>query len=267
MQLDKIYEYIGSNSQRFIDDLVRLVRQPSVSARKEGMQECAEIVEEMMKEIGFSTRIIPEEEGNPVVFGEIRSKSSKKTLLFYDHYDVQPPEPLEEWIYDPFSGEVHDGKIYGRGTSDNKGNIVSRLKAIQAFLETTGSVPINIKFVIEGEEEIGSPNLEPVIQANKDLFSADAAIWEFGGTDRKGRPRVYLGLKGVLSIELKAKGASRDAHSASAPLIPNPAWRLVWALNAMKDKQDKILIDGFYDRIEPPSAEEVGYLKEIPFEE
>ena len=156
MPLDKIYEYIDSNSQRFIDDLVRLVRQPSVSARKEGMQECAEIVEEMMKEIGISTRIIPEEEGNPVVFGEIRSKLSKKTLLFYDHYDVQPPEPLEEWIYDPFSGEVHDGKIYGRGTSDNKGNIVSRLKAIQAFLETTGSVPINIKFVIEGEEEIGS---------------------------------------------------------------------------------------------------------------
>ena len=267
MQLDKVYEYIDFNSQRFIDDLVRLVRQPSISARKEGMRECAEIVDEMMREIGISTRIIPEEEGNPVVYGEIKSKSSQKTLLFYDHYDVQPPEPLEEWICDPFSGEIRDRKIYGRGVADNKGNIVSRLKAIQAFLKTVGSVPVNIKFLIEGEEEIGSPHLAPVIQANKDLFSADAAIWEFGGTDRHGRPCIYLGLKGVLSVELRAKGAARDVHSANAPLIPNPAWHLVWALNTLKNEQDKILIDGFYDRVEAPSAEEGGYLKEIPFEE
>ncbi|MFQ5758734.1 MAG: M20/M25/M40 family metallo-hydrolase, partial [Candidatus Bathyarchaeia archaeon] len=115
MQLDKVYEYIDSNSQSFIADLVQLVKQPSVSARKEGMQESAEIVEEMMRDVGISTKIIPEEEGNPVVYGEIKSKSSKKTLLFYDHYDVQPPEPLEEWICDPFSSEIRDGKIYGRG--------------------------------------------------------------------------------------------------------------------------------------------------------
>ncbi len=267
MQLDRVYEYIDSNSQGFIDDLARLVRQPSVSARREGMQECAEIVEEMMREIGLSTRIIPEEEGNPVVYGEIRSKSSKKTLLFYDHYDVQPPEPLEEWICDPFSGEIRDGRIYGRGAADNKGNIVSRLKAVQAFLESVGSVPVNIKFVIEGEEEIGSPHLAPIIQANKELFSADAAIWEFGGTDRHGRPCVYLGLKGVLSVELRATGATRDVHSANAPLIPNPAWRLVWALNTLKNEQEQILIDGFYDRVEPPSAEETRCIKEIPFEE
>ena len=267
MQLDKIYEYIDSNSQRFINDLARLVRQPSVSARKEGLEECAEIVEEMMKEAGISTRVIPEEEGNPVVYGEIRSKSSKKTLLFYDHYDVQPPDPLEEWTYSPFSGEVQGGKIYGRGAADNKGNIVSRLKAIQAFLKTVGSVPVNIKFVIEGEEEIGSPHLAPVIRANKDLFSADAAIWEFGGTDREGRPCIYLGLKGVLSVEMRAKAASRDVHSANAPLIPNPAWRLVWALNSLKDTEDRILINGFYDRVEPPSAEEARRLEEIPLEE
>jgi len=267
MQLDRVYEYIDSNSQRFIQDLVRLVKQPSVSARKEGMQECAEIVDEMMRDIGISTRIIPEEEGNPVVYGEIKSKSSQKTLLFYDHYDVQPPEPLEEWICDPFEGKIQDGKIYGRGAADNKGNIISRLEAVQAFVETTRDVPVNIKFVIEGEEEIGSPHLAPVIQANKDLFSADAAIWEFGGTDRKGRPCIYLGLKGVLSVELRAEGASRDVHSANAPLIPNPAWRLVWALNTLKNGKDKILIDGFYDKVEPPSAEELRYAKEIPFEE
>jgi acetylornithine deacetylase/succinyl-diaminopimelate desuccinylase-like protein len=243
------------------------VKQPSVSARREGIEECARIVEQMMKNVGLSTLIIPEAQGNPVVYGEIKSRSSQKTLLFYNHYDVQPHEPLEEWTCDPYSGEIRDGKIYGRGVSDNKGNIVSRLKAVQAFMETAGDVPVNIKFVVEGEEEIGSPHLAPVIQKHKNLLSADAAIWEFGGTDRKGRPTIHLGLKGVLSVELKAKGAARDVHSANAPLIPNPAWRLVWTLNCLKNEKDEILIRGFYDDVEPPSVEEIKYVEKIPFEQ
>ncbi len=267
MSLEKIFNYIDANYEKFIKDLVRLVKQPSVSAKKEGLKECAEIVERMMKEVGLSTKIIPEKDGNPVVFGEIKGKKAKKTLLFYDHYDVQPPEPLEEWICDPFSGVIRDGKIYGRGVSDNKGDFVLRLKAVQAFLETEDSLPVNIKFVIEGEEEIGSIHLLEVIEKNKELFSADAAIWEFGETDRHGRPRIYLGLKGVLSVELRAKGASRDVHSSNAPLIPNPAWRLVWALNTLKNEKDEILIEGFYDDVKKPSAEEIAYVKKIPFEE
>ncbi|MGD8506267.1 MAG: M20/M25/M40 family metallo-hydrolase [Candidatus Bathyarchaeota archaeon] len=267
MQLKKVYAYIDTNQQEFVNDLVQLVKQPSVSARNEGIEECAKIVEEMMKNVGLSTLMIPEAQGNPVVYGEIKSKSSRKTLLFYNHYDVQPPEPLEEWICDPYSGEIRDGKIYGRGVSDNKGNLVSRLKAVQAFLETTGDVPVNIKFVVEGEEEIGSPHLAPIIQKHKNLFSADAAIWEFGGTDRRGRPTIYLGLKGVLSVELRARGAARDVHSANAPLVPNPAWHMVWTLSCLKNEKDEILIHGFYDDVEPPSAEEMRCLDEIPFEE
>jgi acetylornithine deacetylase/succinyl-diaminopimelate desuccinylase-like protein len=267
MQLQKIYEYIDSNHKNFIKDLVRLVKQPSVSARNEGIQECAKMTEEMLKKVGFSTKFIQEKKGYPVVYGELKAKKPNKTLLFYDHYDVQPPEPLEEWMSDPFSGEIREGKIYGRGVSDNKGNTISRLKVVQAFLETIGEVPVNIKFVIEGEEEIGSPNLPSIIKKYKDLFSADAAIWEFGGTDRHGRPLIYLGLKGVLSVELEAKGASRDVHSANAPLIPNPAWRLIWALNTLKNEKDEILIGGFYDDVETPSTEEIECLKDIPFEE
>jgi len=267
MSLEKIYNYIEANSEKFIKELVRLVKQPSVSAKNEGLKECAEIVERMMKEVGLSTKVIPEEGGNPVVFGEIKGKKAKKTLLFYDHYDVQPPEPLEEWICDPFSGVVRDGKIYGRGVSDNKGDFVSRLKAVQAFLETEGNLPVNIKFVVEGEEEISSIHLQKVIEKNSKLFSADAAIWEFGETDRHGRPIIYLGLKGVLSVELRAKGASRDVHSSDAPLIPNPAWRLVWALNTLKNEKDEILIKGFYENVKQPSAEEIAYIKDIPFEE
>ncbi|MDH5449798.1 MAG: M20/M25/M40 family metallo-hydrolase [Candidatus Bathyarchaeota archaeon] len=267
MKLEKIYKYIDSNYQNFIKELVRLVNQPSVSAKHEGIQECAKMVEQMLKTIGFSTIFIQEKKGNPVVYGELKAKEPRKTLLFYNHYDVQPIEPFEEWICDPFSGEIRDGRIYGRGVSDNKGNIISRLKAVQAFLETTGEVPVNIKFVIEGEEEIGSPNLQPIVKKYKDLFSADAAIWEFGGTDRHGRPIIYLGLKGVLSVELEAKGASRDVHSANAPLIPNPAWRLVWTLNTLKNEKDEILIEGFYDDVETPLTEEIKCLKDIPFEE
>ena len=248
-------------------DLVELVRQPSVSAKGEGIQECAKLVEKMMRETGFSTRILQGKKGNPVVHGELKSRKSDRTLLFYNHYDVQPPEPLEKWMCEPFSGKIKDGKVYGRGASDNKGNFVSRLKAVQALLAVTNDVPVNVKFFVEGEEEIGSPHLEPIIKKYKDLFSADAAIWEFGGTDRQGRPHLSLGLKGVLSVELRARGASKDVHSANAPLILNAAWRLLWALNLLKDKEENILLEGFYENVLPPSPEEIESLRNIPFEE
>jgi acetylornithine deacetylase/succinyl-diaminopimelate desuccinylase-like protein len=126
---------------------------------------------------------------------------------------------------------------------------------------------VSVKFVVEGEEEIGSPHLGSVIRANRVLFSNDATIWEFGGTNYEGRPEIYLGLKGVLSLELRTRGPSRDTHSANAPLIPNPAWQLVWALNSLKNEQDQILIDGFYDEIERPSEADLSFLKSVPLEE
>ncbi len=265
--MNKVYEYIDAHADDFVVNLVKLIEQPSVSAKGEGMQECAELVEKMMHEVGLSTKIIHEEKGNPVVCGEIKSKKSRKTLLFYDHYDVQPPEPLEKWKYEPFSGKISGGKIYGRGASDNKGNFVSRLNAVQTLLEVTGKVPVNVKFFVEGEEEIGSPHLEPIIKKYKDLFSADAAIWEFGGTDTRGRPLLHLGLKGVLSVELRVRGALKDVHSANAPLIPNPAWRLIWALSHLKNREENILIEGFYENVLKPSSEEITYLKNIPTED
>lgn len=265
--MKEVYGYIDQRSQDFVQELTKLVQQPSVSATGEGIQECAEMVEKMLREVGFSTQMIPEKDGNPVVCGELKSERSKKTLLFYNHYDVQPPEPLGAWEFAAFSGKVYGGRIYGRGASDNKGNIVSRINAVQAFLKTVGDVPVNVKFVVEGEEEIGSPHLESVVKSNKDLFSNNATIWEFGGTNFEGRPEIYLGLKGVLSVELRAEGASRDAHSAQAPLIPNPAWRLVWALSTLKNEEDRILVEGFYDNVEQPSKEELQLLDQIPLEE
>jgi acetylornithine deacetylase/succinyl-diaminopimelate desuccinylase-like protein len=267
MAMAKVYSYIDQHSSDFIQELVRLVQQPSVSAKATGMVECASMVEQMLQAVGFSTRMIPEKEGNPVVYGELRSDDAKKTLLFYDHYDVQPPEPLDEWKFDPFSGTISDERIYGRGVSDNKGNIVSRVKAVEAFMKTVGNVPVNVKFVVEGEEEIGSPHLQPVVHKHKNLLSSDATIWEFGGTNYEGRPELYLGLKGVLSVELEARGATRDVHSANAPLVPNPAWRLIWALNALKDETGKVLIEGFYSNVTPPSEKELRLLADIPLDE
>jgi acetylornithine deacetylase/succinyl-diaminopimelate desuccinylase-like protein len=267
MSLEKVYKYIDANAESFVEDLAKLVRQPSVSAKDEGIEECAELAERMMQEIGFSTRILRHTRGNPVVYGEIGSKKPGKTLLFYDHYDVQPPEPIEEWTEEPFSGTIASGRIYGRGTSDNKGNFISRLKAVQALLEAEDGVPAKIKFFVEGEEEIGSPNLEPIIKKHRAILSADAAIWESGGTNRRGRPQLYLGGKGILSIELRASGAVKDVHSSNAPLIMNPAWRLIWALKLLKDTEGKILVEGFYDNVKSPSEEEVECLNEVPFEE
>jgi len=265
--MEKVYAYIDVHADDFVKDLAKLVKQPSVSAKGEGIRECAKLVDEMMREIGLLTKIFSNKKGNPVVYGEKMSKKSAKTLLFYDHYDVQPPEPLEKWTYKPFSGKIADGKIYGRGASDNKGNLVSRLKAVQALSETMANLPVNIKFFVDGEEEIGSPNLEPIIKRYKKWFSADAAIWEFGGTDRQGRPNLYLGLKGVLSVEIKASGALKDVHSANAPIIPNPAWRLVWALSNLKDEEEQVSIEGFYENVLSPSSEDIECLNNIPFEE
>lgn len=267
MSLEKVYKYIDANADSFAEDVAKLVRQPSVSAKDEGIEECAELAEGMMQEIGFSTKILRHTRGNPVVYGEIGPQKLSKTLLFYDHYDVQPPEPVEEWTLEPFSGTIANGKIYGRGASDNKGNFISRLKAVQALLEVAGGVPVRIKFFVEGEEEIGSPNLEPIIKKHRAILSADAAVWESGGTNRRGRPQLYLGCKGVLSIELRASDAVKDVHSSNAPLILNPAWRLVWALNLLKNTEGKILIEGFYENVTSPSDEEVECLKNIPFEE
>ncbi len=267
LSLNDVYDYIDEHSQDFLRKLTKLVRQPSISATGEGIGECAQMVRSMLSEVGFTTKNITEKKGYPVVFGELKSKASAKTLLFYNHYDVQPPEPLDEWSDPPFSGRVYRGRIYGRGAADNKGNLISRICAVEAFLETAGDVPVNVKIVVDGEEEIGSPNFLPIIRQHSKLFRNDATIWEFGGTNFEGRPEIYLGLKGVLSVELKAEDAIRDAHSANAPLIPNPAWRLVWILNTLKNEEDKILIEGFYDNVQPPSQEEIQLLEDIPLEE
>lgn len=266
--VQKVLEFIDENCQRFLTDLERLIRQPSVAAKGEGMKECADLVSKMMEEIGVKAELLEVPGAFPVVYGEIQSKKNPgKTVLFYDHYDVQPAEPLELWETPPFEPSTREGKMYGRGVSDNKGNLVSRLKIVESWLKTKGDVPCNFKFLVEGEEEIGSIHLEQYFEQYAQKFRCDGVVWEFGGVDEDERPTITLGVKGILYVELEAKGPKRDVHSATAAIVDNPAWRLVRALDTLKDERDRILIPNWYKGIKPFTNEELEYLRKEPLHE
>lgn len=265
--LKEIMEYVDDNEDKFIDDLRRLCRQPSISTQNKGIWECVQLVKGMMEEVGIDARIIPVNNGFPVVFGELKSKRTSKTLGFYNHYDVQPPEPYGEWTTPPFEAKISEGKICARGVADNKGDLVARLKATEAILRTVGDIPVNLKFFVEGEEEIGSPHLGSFVKKNMDLLKADAYLWEGTGLDEKDRPTISLGVKGLMYVELKVKGANKDVHSMWSPLIVNPAWRLIWALGTIKDPDERIRIEGWCDDVREPTKEDIRLLKATPFEE
>ncbi len=262
--MKQIHEYIDDHWQEGIEDLIRLCRQPSISAQGVGMPEMAQLLAKVMGEYSVSTRILPVPGSKfPVVYGEIAGESPA-TLLFYDHYDVQPPEPLELWTAPPFEPVQREGKLFARGVSDNKGNIVARLLALKSFQKTRGRLPISVKFLIEGEEEIGSPNLGAFVKRSRRLLKADACIWECGGVNWKDQPIITLGLKGILYVQLEAYGASQDVHSSMGTVVPNPAWRLVWALSSIKDMDENIQIAGFYDNVRPPTQQEIKAIRAIP---
>jgi acetylornithine deacetylase/succinyl-diaminopimelate desuccinylase-like protein len=259
---EKIDSYLEKNLDKSIAELSKLVSQPSVGAQNLGMKECASLVSDMLKRRGFDVRLM-DTQGTPVVFGQRKGKSDK-TLLIYNHYDVQPPEPLELWETPPFEPSLRNGKLYGRGVSDDKGHIVSRLHAIDALLDVEGELPCNIKFVIEGEEETASVNLYKFVVDNQELLKSDACMWEFGGVDHTDTPVQYLGLRGICYVELSVDLLSTDVHSGlGGSIFPNAAWRLVWALNSLKGPDERILIPGFYDNIKKPTARDVELLSAL----
>ncbi len=263
---DKFSQYVEQNRERFTAELQDFCRQPSVAAQNLGMREMADKVLARLRQLGADARLIPVEGGNPVVYGEIGSGA--RTLVIYDHYDVQPPEPLELWETPPWAAAIRDGKVYARGVADNKSELVGRIQAIESWLATEGPLPLKIKFVVEGEEEIGSPSLGRFASENRALLQgADGCLWEFGGKDIHERPTLTCGLKGIVYVELHAQGANRDLHSANAAIVEDPAWRLVWALNSLKDEHDHILIEGYNEHVRPPTQLEMEALARIPFDE
>lgn len=255
--------YLSKNLDGSIAELSRYCQQPSVAAQNWGLVECAQITAQMLKQRGFEIEIIATE-GAPVVYGKRRGKSNK-TLLFYNHYDVQPPEPLDLWESPPFEPSLREGKLYARGVSDDKGHLTSRLFAIDAILAEDGDLPCNIKFVVEGEEEVSSIHLKEFVLNHLEKLKADACIWEFGGVDHREIPVQYLGLRGICYVELFVETAKIDVHSGlGGSIFPNPAWRLVWALSTLKDKDERIRLPGHYDNVKPPTDRDRMLFAQLP---
>src|SRR5512142_504139 len=260
---ENVDRYLEAHMDESIAELSRLCAQPSVAAQNWGLRECAGLVAEMLRKRGFAVQTL-ETGGAPVVFGE-RKGNSDKTLLFYNHYDVQPAEPLDLWVSPPFEPALRDGKLYARGVSDDKGHLVSRLFAIDALLEEYGELPCNVKFVVEGEEEISSVHLHDFVRDHRDLLAADACVWEFGDVDHRDLPMQSLGLRGICYVELSVQTASQDVHSGTGgSIFPNAAWRLVWALNSLKGPDEHIRIPGFYDAVKPPSPRDRELMAALP---
>jgi acetylornithine deacetylase/succinyl-diaminopimelate desuccinylase-like protein len=258
--------YIDEHFEESVAELERLCRQPSVSAQGLGIRECAELTATILREHGFESEIQPTA-GNPVVNGR-QAGDGARTLLLYNHYDVQPPEPLELWTAPPFEPSRRDGKLFARGASDDKGHIVCRLMAIDALRAVRGSLPCNVTFLIEGEEESGSVNLEPYIAGHREALAADACLWEFGGVNHKDQAVITAGMRGMCYVQLSVRTATLDAHSGlGGSIFPNAAWRLAWALASIKGPDERIRIPGHYDDVVPASAADMELLAALPAEE
>lgn len=263
MNLQAIDQWIESNLDQSIEELSQLVSQPSVAAQNLGIEECADMVAVCLEKRGFQVQIF-QTGGSPVVFGERKGRKDK-TLIVYDHYDVQPPEPLDLWVSPPFEPVIRNGRLYARGVADNKGNFIERLHAIDAILAVEDELPCNIKFVVEGEEEIGSVHLESFVKTHQDLLAGDVCVWEIGGVDHLGVPLQQIGMRGICYVELRVRTANQDVHSGTGgSIFPNAAWRLVWALNSLKDENERILLPNFYEDILPPTEREIELLSEGP---
>ena len=263
-----ISSYIEAHLDDAVGELRDYVALPSVSAQGQSIPETAAFVKALLESVGATVQVLDKESpGHPVVVGELPGASSK-TLLLYNHYDVQPPEPLDLWTSPPFELRRDGDTLYGRGISDNKGHLISRLLAIRALQEASGGkLPVTIKFLVEGDEETGSAKLHEFVEKHRELLAADVALHEGGGTNASKRPLVILGVKGILAVQLHVRTASRDAHSSLGVNVPNAAWRLVWALATLKGEDERVRIPGFYDQVRPPTDKEEAFLRELPQEE
>lgn len=258
-------EFIERNLERYVDELSALCRFPSVAGNAAGLEGSARFLVEALQRRGAVARLVPTA-GSPVVLGEIGA--GPRTMLLYNHYDVQPAEPLGAWDSAPFEPVRRDGTLVARGAIDDKGETVARLAALDALLDRhPNGLPLRIVFLIEGEEESGSPNLEPFLAENREALRADACIWEAGMVDGDGRPQIWLGVRGFLGVELRVRTLAHDGHSGWAHALPNAAWRLVRALSTLVDSDERICIDGFYDDVRAPSTAQERLLAEMPAED
>lgn len=269
--MEKIIRYINAHRQRYIDELIDIVKIPSISSSREHtphVRRCAEVLKEHMLRAGLRRARIMPTPGHPVVYGEWVEAPGKPTLLIYGHYDVQPVEPLEAWITPPFQPEIRHGELYGRGTVDDKGQLYIHLKAVEAWFRNEGRLPVNVKFIAEGEEEIGSLHLEEFLRQHKDLLRADVVIISDTPMLDRGIPSICYGLRGLTYMEIEVQGPTTDLHSGSfGGIVANPANVLCEIIARLKDERGRVTIPGFYDKVVPISEQERQNLARLPFDE
>lgn len=251
----KLQQELDFQVKEFRKLIAEYCRFESVAAQNRMMKETADWVEKLLKDTGFETRQLEVEGAPHYVYGTLKGKSDF-TLLLYNHYDVQPEAPLELWNNPPFETTEVDGKLVARGICDNKAELISRICAIRALLAVNGELPINVKWIVEGEEEIGSVHFDAMTRQYGDLLKADGTLWEGGGFNEKGQAAIALGFRGLLYVEYSVEQMNVDAHSGGAHALPSAAWRLVKALASLKDANGKVSIPGFYDDAREPTEME-----------
>ena len=269
--MKEVINYIDQNKDRYIEELKEFLRIPSISTlpeNKKDMQAGAQFVSGKLKDAGLNKVEIFQTEGHPLIYGEWLGAPGKPTVLIYGHYDVQPVDPIELWNSPPFEPTIIDDKIYARGATDDKGQMYMHIKSVEAYFKTYGSLPLNLKFLIEGEEEIGSGNLTTFLKNNTDLLKCDAVLISDTALFAPGVPTITYGLRGLCYMEVEVTGPSRDLHSGTfGGGVANPINILAKMINELIDKDGKIKIDGFYDDVLKLSKKERENFKALKFSE
>src|SRR5437870_2109731 len=269
--MDNVIDFINVNRDRYLEELKALLAIPSISALPQhaaDVKRCAEWCAGEMIRIGLQNVKLFDTPGNPIVYGDWLGAPGAPTILFYGHYDVQPVDPLNLWEWPPFEPTVRDGEIYARGAADDKGQVFMHFKAIEAHLKQRGRLPVNIKLIVEGEEEVGSVNLDNFIRANKELLHADVVVISDSAMFDRGVPSICYSLRGLVYFQIDLRGTSTDLHSGVfGGAVANPAMVLGQVLSQMKDRGGRVKIPGFYEDVRPLSDAERDAWKQLPFNE
>lgn len=269
--MSNVQEYIESNRGKFKEELFELLRIPSIStdsSHKADVHNAAEFLVDQLESLDLDRVELFKTEGNPIVFGELITDPSKPTVLVYGHYDVQPPDPEELWDTPPFEPTVRNGDIYARGASDDKGQSFTHIKALEAYKQSDTEFPVNIKYLYEGEEEIGSPHLVPFIDEHKELLECDMVLISDTAMFAEDTPSITYGLRGLAYMQVDVTGPNRDLHSGVyGGAVDNPAIVLCNMIAKLKDEDGRIQIPGFYDNVKPLTDEEREAYTKLPFDE
>ncbi len=270
-ELKDIFDYVDSHQEAFLSELRELCAFDSTAENPEGLEHTRNWLLKRLNSAGLEKTLIPVPNGNAMIYGSGKGKS-EKTILFYNHYDVVEPGKNSNWTSkQPFNLTRDGSLIYARGVSDNKGPLLSRIQAAQAILAVRNELPVNVKFLMEGDEETSSPSMSRYQNENEEQFrdftKADVCFWENGRNDQNGSPWVRFGVRGACAFDLKVTTSKKDVHGRMGATVPSASWRLIWALNTLKGSDERILIEGFYDDVLPPTTEELSVLKNFPYDE